>query len=85
MSEAAAKDERHTRLFRGRLCKVIKSVRRVDTGAIYDLVEYERQVTNRRTGSVSTEKLTRKLRRPGTGVGPLAREVEVEVETELGQ
>ena len=39
-----------TRLFRGRLCPVVRSVRNVNTGAIYDLISYTRQVTNRRDG-----------------------------------
>ena len=68
-----------TRLFRNRLCPVVKTVRNVVTGAVYDLVTYDRQVTNRRDGTVTTETLTRRLRRPGTGLQPMAREVEVEV------
>ena len=62
------------------MCNVVKSVRNVNTGAIYDLIEYTRQVTNRRDGSVSTETLTRKLRRPGTGTSELSQEVEIETE-----
>ena len=88
MSEAAAKDAGRTRLFRGRLCPVVRSVRNVNTGAIFDLISYTRQVTNRRDGSVTTETLTRKLRRPGTGVSLLGKEVEIEAvaaEVELNQ
>lgn len=88
MSEAAAKDTGRTRLFRGRLCPVVRSVRNVNTGAIYDLISYTRQVTNRRDGSVTTETLHRKLRRPGTGTSLLVKEVEIEAvaaEVELNQ
>lgn len=68
-----------TRLFRGRQCTIVKSVKNLATGAVYDLIEYTRQVTNRRDGSVSTEKLIRKMRRPGTGVAAPVKEVEVEL------
>ena len=76
-------EAKRQRLFRGRMCNVVRSVRNISTGAIYDLVEYTRQVTNRRTGEVTMETLTRKLRRPGTGTSALIKEVEVE--TELNQ
>ena len=74
-----------TRLFRGKQCPVTRSVRNVLTGAVYDIIAYDRQVTNRRTGTVSTETLNRKLRRPGTGVTAFQKEVEVETEVELPQ
>ena len=88
MSEAAAKDTGRTRLFRGRLCPVVRSLRNLNTVANYDLISYTRQGTNSRDGSVTTETLTRKLRRPGTGVSLLGKEVEIEAvaaEVELGQ
>lgn len=70
---------KRTRLFRGKACTIIKSVKNLITGAEYDLVEYTRQVTNRKDGSVSTEKLTRKMRRPGTGTATPAKEIEIEL------
>ena len=87
MSEPTKARERtaptRTRLFRGKLCPVTRSVRNVLTGAIYDLVSYERQVTHRKTGEVTTETLTRKMRRPGTGLSALQKEVEIETEVEV--
>ncbi len=65
--------------FRGKMCKVSRVTKNVLTGAVYDHVEYQRQVTNRRDMTVSTVTLTRKVRRPGTG-GPAAKEVEIESE-----
>ena len=79
---ATSEPTKRQRLFRGRMCPVVKSVRNVNTGAVYDLVEYQRQVTNRRDGSISTQTLTRKLRRTGTGTANPAKEVEIETEIE---
>lgn len=69
-----------TRHFRGRACPVRKTTKNIVTGAIYDHVDYTRTVINRRDGSTSTETLTRKLRRPGTGVAVMGKEVEIETE-----
>ncbi len=70
---------RPQRRFRNRMCDVIRTTQNIQTGAIYDHIEYTRQVTNRLNDTVSTETLIRKLRRPGTGVAAVAKEVEIEV------
>lgn len=77
---ATSEPTKRQRLFRGRMCPVAKTVRNVNTGAVYDLIEYQRQVTNRRDNSVSTQTLTRKIRRPGTGTTEPSKEVEIETE-----
>ncbi len=67
--------------FRGVMCEVSRVTKNVQTGAVYDHVEYQRQVTNRRDNSVSSVTLTRKIRRPGTGgVGREVKEIEIESE-----
>ena len=75
MSEPATR----TRLFRGRQCRVVKTVRNTLTGVEYDLVETKRMVTNRRDNSSQEVTLTRKLRRPGTGAAFESKEIEIEV------
>lgn len=53
---------------RGRSFKVIRTTRNRRTGAIYDYFEYDRPVKDRITGKSSSVLITKKLRRPGTGV-----------------
>ena len=71
-----------TRLFRGRQCPIVKTVRNTTTGVIYDMVSYKRQVTNRRDNSSQEVTLTRRLRRAGTGAAFADKEVEIEPEIE---
>jgi hypothetical protein len=75
-TEAKAK---HTRVHRGQNCEVVRVTKNLLTGAIYDHILYERNVTNRRTGEVAPAFVGKKLRRPGTGVAVVdVTEVEVE-------
>ena len=67
-----------TRKHRGQTCPVVKVTKNTRTGAIYDLIEYTRSVTNRKTGEVKQIVVGKKLRRPGTGMAELPREVEVQ-------
>ena len=69
---------KRTRVFRGQECEIEKTFKNTQTGAIYDRVLYKRKVTNRKTGEVTTAIVGRKMRRPGTGVNPIAKEVEIE-------
>ena len=71
-----------TRLFRNIQCPIIKTTKNLANGAIYDLVQYERKVTNAKDGTTVVVKLARKLRRPGTGSTSVVTEVEV-IEDEL--
>jgi hypothetical protein len=68
-----------TRVHRGQKCPILKTTKDTRTGAIYDLIEITRSVTNRRTGDVSKQTVGKKLRRPGTGVMGEPREIEIEV------
>jgi hypothetical protein len=72
--DAPTKPKR-TRVFRGQECEVVSTTRNTRTGAIYDLIEVPRNVTNRRSGDVDVVKIGRKMRRPGTGVEPTVDEV----------
>jgi len=72
-----------TRLFRNLQCPIIKTTKNLANGAIYDLVEYTRKVTNAKDGTTTIVKLARKLRRPGTGSSTVVTEVEVVIEDEL--
>ena len=67
-----------TRVHRGQKCPILKTTKDTRTGAIYDLIEYTRSVTNRRTGDVSKHTVGKKLRRPGTGVVAGTHEIEIE-------
>jgi hypothetical protein len=69
---------KRTRVFRGQTCEILKTTKNTQTGAIYDLLAYRRTVTNRHTGEVQEVIVGRKLRRPGTGVVALPKEVELE-------
>jgi hypothetical protein len=68
---------KRTRVYRGQECEVIRVTKNTRTGAIYDLIEVTRSVTNRRSGNVDIVKLGKKLRRPGTGVEPVVDEIEI--------
>lgn len=67
-----------TRAHRGQACPILKTTQDTRTGAIYDLIEYTRSVTNRRTGEVQKQTVGKKLRRPGTGVAAVDREIVIE-------
>jgi hypothetical protein len=73
--EAKAK---RTRVFRGQACEILKTTKNIHTGAVYDLVAYVRTVTNRHTGEVKEVIVGRKLRRAGTGVVALEKELVLE-------
>jgi hypothetical protein len=75
--ETAPAKAKRTRVYRGQECEVIKVTKNTRTGAIYDLIEISRNVTNRRSGQVEIVKLGKKLRRPGTGVEPIVDEIEI--------
>jgi hypothetical protein len=76
--EAAKKTK--TRRFRGQDCPITRTTKDPRTGAIYDLIQVKRSVTNRRDGSVSTEFVGHKMRRPGTGVADVTEEIVIEEE-----
>jgi hypothetical protein len=76
--EAAKKTK--TRRFRGQDCPITRTTKDPRTGAIYDLVQVKRSVTNRRDASVSQEFVGHKLRRPGTGVADVTEEIVIEDE-----
>jgi hypothetical protein len=64
--------------FRGRDFPVHKVTKNVTTGAIYDHFQVDRQVTNRKNGSVSIETVGHKKRRAGTGlIENFVKEVEI--------
>jgi hypothetical protein len=73
---------KRTRLFRGQDCEIIKTTKNTSTGAVYDLILYKRNVTNRRTGEAKDVFVGHKLRREGTGVVSANREIEIEQEVE---
>jgi hypothetical protein len=74
----APKKAKRTRVHRGQECEIVKTTKDTRTGAIYDLILYKRNVTNRRSGAVDEVFVGKKLRRPGTGVVALPTEVEIE-------
>jgi hypothetical protein len=77
-AKAAPKKAKRTRKHRGQECEVVKVTKDRVTGAIYDLILYKRNVTNRRSGEVTVVSVGKKLRRPGTGQVDLPREEEIE-------
>jgi hypothetical protein len=79
-TDVAPPKAKRTRVYRGQECEVIKVTKNTRTGAIYDLIEVTRNVTNRRSGDVVIVKLGKKLRRPGTGVEPVTDEIVIEEE-----
>jgi len=77
-TDAPKAKAKRTRGFRGQACEILKTTKDTVTGAVYDLINYKRRVTNRHTGEVKDVYVGRKLRRPGTGVVVPPREVEIE-------